>query len=167
MDSLLRIQIRLALEDLNTGFTHYLDHDRSDELVDLFTEDALYTHGGRRSEGRAAIRALFERRAAAGVRTCRHLSTGLRLDIESPTAALGTSVCLTFAFDGPPPVTPATPYLVADFDDVYRLCADGRWRVAARHIRRVFTAATNAGPVGADPSSPSPTGRGPVQGDPR
>jgi len=148
IDSLMRIQIRLALEDLNTGFTYCLDHDRIDDLVDLFTEDALYTHGERRSEGRAAIRALFERRAAAGVRTCRHLSTGLRLDIESSIAARGSSVCLTFAFDGPPPVTPATPYLVADFDDAYRLCQDGKWRIAARHIRRIFTAATNAGPVG-------------------
>ena len=147
MDPLLQIQIRLALEDLNTGFTHYLDHGRIDELVDLFTEDALYTHGQRRSEGRAAIRALFERRAAAGVRTCRHLSTGLRLEIDHATAARGASVCLTFAYDGPPPVTPATPYLVADFNDTYRLCADGKWRIASRHIRRIFTAPTNSGPV--------------------
>ena len=149
IDGLLRIEIRLALEDLNSDFTHHLDHDRIDELVDLFTEDALYTHGDRRSEGRAAIRALFERRAAAGVRTCRHLSAGLRLDIESLTAARGTSVCLTFAFDGPPPVTPATPYLVADFEDSYRLCPDGRWRIAVRRIKRIFTAAANVGPVGA------------------
>jgi ketosteroid isomerase-like protein len=148
LDSLQRIQIRLALEDLNSGFTHFLDHDRIEELADLFTEDALYTHGERRSAGRAAIRALFERRAAAGVRTCRHLSTGLRLDIESAAAARGSSVCLTFAFDGPPPVTPATPHLVADFDDVYRLCPDGKWRIAVRHIRRIFTAASNTGPVG-------------------
>jgi len=149
MDDLSRIKVRLALEDLNTAFTFFLDHDRIDELVDLFTEDALYTHGERRSEGREAIRALFERRAAAGVRTCRHLSTGLRLEIECPTAARGTSVCLTFAFDGPPPVTPATPFLVADFVDAYRLCSDGRWRISVRNIQRIFVAAANAGPVGA------------------
>jgi hypothetical protein len=149
MNSLQRIEIRLALEDLNSGFTHCLDHDQIDELIDLFTEDALYTHGERRSEGRAAIRALFERRGAAGIRTCRHLGTGLRLEIDSPTLARGSSVCLTFAFDGPPPVTPATPYLVADFEDTYRLCSDGRWRIAVRHIQRIFTAATNPGPVGA------------------
>jgi ketosteroid isomerase-like protein len=148
MDTLLRIQIRLALEDLNTGFTHYLDHDRIDELIDLFTEDALYTHGERRSEGRAAIRSLFERRAAAGVRTSRHLATGLRLEIDGPALARGSSVCLTFAFDGAPPATPATPYLVADFEDSYRLCGDGKWRIAVRHIRRIFTAAANPGPVG-------------------
>ena len=148
MDDLTLIRIRFALEDLNAAFTHYLDHDRIDELVDLFTEDAIYTHGERRSEGRDAIRSLFRARAAAGARTCRHLYSGLRLDIDGETTARGSSVCLTFAFDGPPPVTPATPHLVADFEDVYRRCADGKWRIAAREIRRIFVAAGNPGPVG-------------------
>jgi len=148
MDDLTLIRIRIALEDLNTGFTHYLDHDRIEELVDLFTEDAIYTHGERRSEGREAIRALFRARAAAGVRTCRHLCSGLRLDIDSEATARGSSVCLTFAFDGPPPVTSAIPHLVADFEDVYRRCADGKWRIAVREIRRIFVAAGNPGPVG-------------------
>lgn len=149
MDDLSRIHIRLALEDLNNAFTHFLDHDRIDDLVDLFTAEALYTHGERRSEGREAIRALFHARAAAGVRTCRHLSSGLRVHIESQAAARGTSVCLTFAYDGPPPVTPATPYLVADFEDEYRLCPDGKWRISVRKIQRIFAAAANRGPVGA------------------
>jgi hypothetical protein len=148
MDDLALIKIRFALQDLNTAFTYFLDHDRIDDLVDLFTEDAVYTHAERRSEGRAAIRALFTARAAAGVRTCRHLYTGLKLDIENEVSARGASVCMTFAFDGPAPVTPATPYLVADFDDVYRLCADGKWRIAARAIHRIFVCAANPGPVG-------------------
>jgi ketosteroid isomerase-like protein len=148
MDDFSRIRIRLALDDLNNAFTHFLDHDRVEDLVDLFTEDAFYTHGERRSEGREAIRALFQARAAAGIRTCRHLSSGLRVHIESQVAARGTSVCLTFAYDGPPPVTPATPYLVADFEDEYRLCSDGKWRISVRKIHRIFAAAGNLGPVG-------------------
>jgi len=55
---------------------------------------------------------------------------------------------MTFAFEGLPPVTPATPYLVADFEDAYRLCADGRWRIAVRNIRRIFVSDANPGPVG-------------------
>ncbi|MGH8263917.1 MAG: nuclear transport factor 2 family protein [Steroidobacterales bacterium] len=148
MDELARIRIRLALEDLNSAFAYCLDHDRLDELADLFTEDALYTHGERRSLGRDAVREVFNARAAAGVRTVRHVLSGLRVDMESETKARGTSVCLTFAYDGPPPVTPATPYLVADFEDEYRCCADGRWRIAVRHIRRIFVAEGNPGPVG-------------------
>ena len=147
MDEMEHIRIRFALEDLNRAFTYFLDHDRIDELVDLFTEDVIYTHGERRSEGRAAVRALFTARAAAGVRTCRHMQTGLRLEIESASRAKGSSVCMTFAFDGPPPVTPATPYLVADFEDEYQLCADAKWRIAVRHIRRIFVAEGNPGPV--------------------
>jgi len=148
MDDLTLIKIRLALEDLNTAFTHHLDHGKLEELVDLFTEDALYTHAQRRSEGKEEIRKLFLARAAAEVRTVRHFASGLRLQIESPTAARGTSVCLTFAHDGESPAPHATPHLVADFEDVYRLCEDGKWRFAARHIHRIFVAADNTGPVG-------------------
>jgi ketosteroid isomerase-like protein len=148
MDDLTLIRIRLALQDLNTAFTHNLDHGNLDELADLFTEDALYTHAKRRSEGREEIRKLFVARAGEGVRTVRHLATGLRLEVDSETAARGSSVCLTFAYDGPPPAPQATPHLVADFEDVYRLCDDGRWRIAVRHIHRIFVAPDNAGPVG-------------------
>ncbi len=147
-DELALFRIRFALQDLNSAYTFLLDHDRIDDLVDLFTEDAVYTHAQRRSVGRAEIRAVFDRRALAGVRTCRHMSANLILHIDSHSSARGSSVCMTFAFDGPPPITPATPYLVADFEDVYRLCADGKWRIAGRDIRRIFTAAGNPGPVG-------------------
>ncbi len=148
MDDLTLIRIRLALQDLNAAFTHNLDHGKLDELVDLFTADALYTHAKRRTEGREEIRKLFVARAEAGVRTVRHLASGLRLEVESEILARGSSVCLTFAHEGPPPAPQATPHLVADFEDVYRLCEDGKWRIAVRHIHRVFVAADNTGPVG-------------------
>jgi ketosteroid isomerase-like protein len=148
MDELDVIRIRLALQDLNATFNYALDHDRIDQLLDLFTEDAVYTHGERRSVGRTEIRALFAARGAAGVRTTRHMSADLLLQIESASAAGGHSVCMTFAADSAPPISPAAPFLVADFEDQYRLCSDGRWRIASRHIRRIFTATGNPGPVG-------------------
>ena len=148
MDDLTLIRIRLALQDLNTAFTHNLDHGKIDDLVDLFTADALYTHAKRRSEGREEIRKLFVARAEAEVRTVRHLATGLRLEVDSVSGARGNSVCVTFAHDGPPPASQATPRLVADFEDVYRLCDDGRWRIAVRHIHRIFVAAENTGTGG-------------------
>lgn len=141
-----RLAIRLALEDLNADFVHYLDHGEVDALVDLFSEDARYSHGPRRSDGRAEIAALFRARAGTA-RTSRHIYSGLRLTITSAAEAAGTSVCLTFAADGPPP-HPATPLLVADFDDRYVLCPDGRWRFLERHIRRIFVDPANPGPVG-------------------
>jgi ketosteroid isomerase-like protein len=148
MDALSQIQIRLAIEDLNSSFTHHLDHNEVDQLVDLFTDDALYTHGTRVSRGRGEIRELFESRRDAGVRTARHLYSGLRLNIEDEANATGSSVCMTFAFDGPAPVRNTLPHLVADFEDRYRLDAHARWRIAERHIRRIFMAPDNPGPVG-------------------
>ena len=130
------VAIRLAIEDLNAAFAHHLDHGDIDALVDLFTEDALYTHGARRSQGRDEIETLFRNRVAKGPRTSRHLYSGLRIEIESATDATGSSVCLSFAADGLPPL-PARPFLVADFIDRYQ-CDDGRWRFAERHIERVF-----------------------------
>jgi hypothetical protein len=147
VDALTRIQIRLAIEDLNTSFTYHLDHNEIDQLVDLFAVDAVYTHGARISRGRAAIRGLFEARRSAGVRTARHLYSGLRLNIEDQANATGSSVCMTFAFDGPAPVPNALPHLVADFEDRYRCDPDGRWRIAERNIRRIFVAADNPGPL--------------------
>jgi ketosteroid isomerase-like protein len=129
--------IRLAIEDLNAAFAYHLDHGDIDALCDVFTTDALYTHGERKSVGRAAIEALFRKRIAGGPRTSRHLYSGLRVAIESEREASGTSVCLSFAADGLPPL-PAKPFLVADFVDRYRLDDDGRWRISERHIERVF-----------------------------
>jgi ketosteroid isomerase-like protein len=147
MNDVDRLKIRLAIEDLNTAFCRHLDHNEIDQLVALFTEDALYTHGPRRSEGRAEIEDLFRRRTASGARTSRHLYSALTVEIEQPTRARGSSVCLTFGADGEPPL-PAVPLLVADFDDVYVADTDGRWRFAERHIRRVFEGPDSSGPVG-------------------
>ena len=148
IDDLALLKARLDLQDLNTAFTYFLDHNRIEDLVNLFTEDALYTHGERQSRGRGAIRLLFVKRAQGGLRTSRHMATGLMVQIEDKSLARGTSVCMTFAFDGAPPIVPAIPHLVADFEDVYRKCTDNRWRIAERHIRRLFVAASNPGPMG-------------------
>jgi hypothetical protein len=145
------ISIRLALEDLNSAFTYHLDHGNLDELIELFCEDAFYAHAERETRGRAAIRELFVRRTASSPRTSRHLFSGLRLDIESPSLATGTSCCLTFAADGLPPL-PATPLLVADFDDVYRRCDDDKWRFQERRITRIFADPASPGPIGSPES---------------
>src|SRR5690606_40089370 len=72
----------------------------------------------------------------AGPRTSRHLSSGLKIEIESAERARGTSVCVTFAADGLPPLSPAIPTLVADFEDLYVKCTDGRWRIKERQDRK-------------------------------
>lgn len=142
-----RLEALEALKDLNSGFCYYLDHGDLNSLIDLFCEDAVYSHGPRISHGRSQISRLFHERHSKG-RTSRHLQTSLRLQLEGDGTARGTSVCLTFAADDPPPISPARPYLVADFTDLYRLCEDGRWRIQKRHIDRIFTAPENSAPIG-------------------
>jgi len=135
-----RLQIRMAIEDLNAAFAYYLDNHQIEPLVDLFAANARYSHGERRTEGRDALRALFVARSASGVRTTRHLYSGLRIDIHDERTASGRSVCMAFAANQAPPIGSCTPNLVADFIDEYVLDVDERWRIEMRHIQRIFAA---------------------------
>jgi hypothetical protein len=148
LSALERLEIRAALEDLNTSFTYHLDHDDVEALLDLFVDDVYYTHGARVSRGKAELEKVFRSRSASAPRTSRHIYSGLKLDIDSATSARGTCVCMTFGQYGLPPLEPAIPTLVADFEDVYARCADGKWRIKERHIRRIFVDPANAGPLG-------------------
>ena len=148
LEKLERIETRLALEALNSDFCHFLDHGMIEELVGLFTEEARYSHGSRVSKGRDQIRNLFDARTADRVRTTRHMQTGLKITQQNTRQAFGESVCMTFACDGPPPISPASVFLVADFIDEYQYCPDGRWRINRRHIERIFTSPDNKGPIG-------------------
>ena len=143
-----RLEIELAIRAVNADFCFFLDHDEISQLADLFTDDALYTHGSRESHGRSAILELFAARGSAGTRTSRHLQSGLRLQIDSETSATGQSVCMTFGADQSAPIPSTEPHLIADFVDEYRHCADGRWRISRRHIERIFVAPSNQGPIG-------------------
>ena len=138
------LAIRLAIEQLNAAFAYHLDHDQVEPLVDLFTANARYSHGERRTEGREALRALFVARTATGPRTTRHFYSGLRIDIHDQRSASGHSVWMAFAANQAPPVGFCTPHLVADFIDRYVLSADGRWRIEQRDIQRIFAASAEA-----------------------
>ena len=81
LSALERLEIRVALEELNTAFCYHLDHDEVDKLLDLFTDDVFYTHGPRRTNGKAELEQVFRGRTASGPRTSRHLYSGLRLEI--------------------------------------------------------------------------------------
>ena len=148
LSALERLEIRVALEDLNTAFCYHLDHNEVDALLDLFTDDVHYRHGPRETNGKAELETVFRSRTATSPRTARHMYSGLRLEIDSATSARGTSVCMTFAQNGLPPLAPAVPILVADFEDVYERGADGRWRIRARHIHRIFVDSQQSAPVG-------------------
>jgi ketosteroid isomerase-like protein len=151
LSALERLEIRVALEELNTAFCYHLDHDEVEALLDLFTDDVFYTHGPRHTRGKAELEQVFRSRTATTPRTARHMYSGLKLELESAARARGTSVCLTFAQNGEPPLAPAIPILVADFEDLYERGVDGRWRFRERHIKRIFVDSPASVPVGHKP----------------
>jgi hypothetical protein len=148
LSELERLTIRVALEDLNTAFCYHLDHDEVEPLLELFTDDVFYTHGPRRTNGKAELEKVYRSRSAKSPRVSRHLYSGLRVAIESATRATGTCVCMTFGQNGAAPLAPAIPILVADFVDTYEKGGDGRWRIRERHIHRIFVDSLASGPLG-------------------
>jgi ketosteroid isomerase-like protein len=139
MDRARQLLARLEIEELNAEFAHLIDSNQSEAAADLFTEAGSYGRAtGERSVGRAAIRAAYQARKDRGRRTARHIFTNLRLTHESDQRIIGTLILTLFAADGPPP-HPAEPFLVADYDDVYVLDGDGRWRYESRTVTWVFT----------------------------
>lgn len=128
---------RVAIEALIAEFAYLIDHDQTERVADLFTEDGWYgREGGARSVGREAIRRSYAARAARGARTARHIFTNLRLTVHSADEAEGVCILLLFAADGAPP-HPAEPMLVQDYRDTYRR-VDGRWLFASRETRQLF-----------------------------
>ena len=138
MDPLARLADRLAIEALNADFAYHLDRGEVEPMLDLFTPDADYSNGPRHSNGIEEIAAFFRSRTAQGVRTARHMGTGLRISFESDHEASATSVWLSFAQNAAPPINYSIPFLVADFIDRYQRGQDGKWRIASRQIVPIF-----------------------------
>ena len=147
LERLNRMETLHQLETLNAEFCYFLDHNMLDRLLNLFSDDAYYSHGPRVSLGKQQIRDVFENRSADGDRTARHVQSGLRIELTGDQAAKGESVCITFAADGSAPIQSTEVHLVGDFSDEYSLGEDGEWRIARREITRVFISPGNTGPV--------------------
>ena len=156
MDRLERLADILAIQDINASFAHHLDRDEVEPLVALFAEDARYSNGARTSHGRAEIEAFYRSRTAQGVRTARHMFSGLRITFTGPDEAHATSTWLSFAQNAAPPIEYSIPFLVADFEDSYRRGADGAWRIACRHIRPIFRDPAGVPPGGTNPCPSTP-----------
>ena len=145
-------ELRPEIDAVLADWAWHLDHGEYDELVELFTEDALLITGAAELRGRAAIKSRYTERTV--VRTTRHLYSGLRLGPVGTGSAVGTSTDLTagagpaqvrarstwvnYAVNAPAPVDDVGVYLVADFDDVLTWCDDDQWRISERRIIPVF-----------------------------
>lgn len=129
---------RVAIEELNAHFAYCLDHADYQGLEDVFSADARYQSGEKELLGCAAIVSHFQSRSTLGARTTRHMGSSLRLRFETVDRARGHSVWLSFACNALAPIAQVTPFMVADFDDLYKRDETGFWRVYERIITPVF-----------------------------
>jgi hypothetical protein len=142
----LNAQTRADIEALNAEFAWLIDRGDSSKVADLFIEAGRYGRStGETSVGRDEIRLAYSARIARGPRTSRHVFTNLRLEQIAPGRVRGTLILTLYARDALPPI-PAQVLFIADYDDIYCLCEDGRWRYESRLVTRVCTSeAMNVG----------------------
>jgi len=146
-------ELRAEIDAVLADWAWHLDHREYDNLVELFTEDALFISGAAELRGRAAIKTRYLERPV--VRTTRHMYSGLRITeveggtdrgpgteiapgITRPAVVRACSTWVNYAVNGPAVVDDVGVYLVADFGDVLTWCADSRWRISERRIVPVF-----------------------------
>ena len=81
--------IRAEIDAVLADWAYHLDHGRLDELVELFTEDALFVSGDLEFRGRAKIKNRYLERTV--VRSTRHTYSGLRVSAigGDPEAEIG------------------------------------------------------------------------------
>jgi len=95
----MRVEDKIALQELNHRYALHIDFHQIDEWVALFTEDAVLDErelGFAVHEGRAAIRAYGEM-LAASVLYAAHLVPNILVTQASPDEAQGTVLALVEA----------------------------------------------------------------------
>jgi uncharacterized protein (TIGR02246 family) len=137
---------RAEIEDLIYTHSWLLDHGRGEEIIDLYTDDGVMAGVGPERVGRAGI--LEYARARKPSRTARHVCTNLRLRAVDPDHVTGTFIITLYRSDDCPP-RDATPIALADIDDEYLRCDDGRWRIARRQVSISFEAEAHRAQQGA------------------
>lgn len=132
-----------ALQQLSADFAWFVDHGQAERAAGLFTPTATLTSQGVTVTGAQALK---ERLAARQSRTelvSRHVVSNLRLAWRGADVA-GSLIMVVYRGTGQARAT--LPAVVADVDDIYTLCDDGRWRIQARNIVAVFAQAAPSPP---------------------
>ncbi|MDF1477691.1 nuclear transport factor 2 family protein [Leifsonia sp. H3M29-4] len=133
------VETRVAIEQLVSELLWRLDHGKADTTWELYTEDAVSTGPLGTMDGRDAIKAWGQKRAAVTDVVGRHFIGGIRLAWVDGVLT-GCTAYQTFRDSSPDPLVPAS---VGEFREEYRL-VDGRWLIARREIVPVFGGANAA-----------------------
>jgi ketosteroid isomerase-like protein len=134
--------VRCEIEALITEHAWMLDHHESSRLAELYTENGRITGIGPERIGRAAIDKYGKERAKMIERKARHVCTNIRLVKKGEKLVHGLCTITLFRYDGDV-MGNADPVALADAEDVFVQCEDGRWRFAARHLVLTFESAAH------------------------
>ncbi|MFF4038500.1 nuclear transport factor 2 family protein [Streptomyces sp. NPDC001816] len=143
MDPLEQLFGERACERLILDFVHRLDLGEPSSVAELFTEGGSWAwpEGGRRVEGREALREYFGSRPAD--RLSRRLMSNVLVTVTSPDTATATSYFSTYRVDGfQGGLVPAEPPVqVGHYEDTFRR-VDGRWLLETRVLHLAFAGPT-------------------------
>ena len=144
-----RALVRAELEELVVENAYLLDRGRFREILDTYTEDCevtrplppFTTDASETIRGRPALADSYASPAAwpPNPRTMRHVVSNLRIAEVAKDRAAGTVTWTGYRHEGEG-LSIANPMAVGDYEDEYRLEADGRWRI---HRRRIVIAFLN------------------------
>jgi hypothetical protein len=139
MDAEQRSVIESQLIQLNYASAYFMDHGEFENMIDLFTPDAVFDRVGTVHHGHDEIRQGMAERPRM---TTRHLLANLYYSDVTAESAQGLITAITYhgpASEHDEPVGYATQNgRVIDFRDSY-LRIDGGWKIASRVARVVFT----------------------------
>lgn len=128
--------LRAEIDALVTEHSFLVDHNRHDELADLYTVDGTLTGLATMNfRSPAEIRAWAVARVADTTMVVRHLQSNLHLRWDGDVLR-GTSYYTMLRGTVAEPGT-ASPFSMGEFEDEYARI-DGAWRIRHRRINRVF-----------------------------
>lgn len=130
-------RIRNEIEVLITEHAWLIDNHKCQTIAELYTEDGKMVGAGHDTVGRAAITEWGINRAKMSQRKARHVLSNMRLESIGPKLMRGTTVVTLYRYDGPGAGKPEA-VAIADLQDTYELCDDGRWRIKVRDIKEIF-----------------------------
>jgi hypothetical protein len=133
-----RVAIRAQIEALSIEYYYRIDHGNSEDVIELFTPNAILEIGGQKLTGREAIRRYYANRSRTWI--TRHVSTNLRITYID---ADHVDVIRLFTYyhgdkaesAGPYPALPS----VAEYHEIVERGPDGAWRYAFRASTPVFS----------------------------
>lgn len=135
-------QIEAECVRLATAFAVYLDAQRYDDVVALFTADAVYHPRDTTFRGHGGIMSYLRSRPKH--RRSRHVMSNLLIDARSPSVADGSCVLTYYVDETDLPLTQPAPLrgpnLVGDYVDRFIL-TDAGWRISQRIGQVLFIAA--------------------------